>query len=142
MSFQKRYQSGLTWNSLHEACSKGDVDGVLHYLNGGVAENRKRSSRKMSGGANRSKRTAMLKTLDQNGNTPLYVASAYGHVEVVETLLEGTLRNIREMTNNRKRTALHVACIKGHLEIVEILLEGMKPSFREIQDWVSFYHFL
>lgn len=69
-----------------------------------------------------------LKTININWQnyeskcTPLLIASANGHVKVVEILLgqnaEVTLRDEREAT------ALHHAAQRGHLEIIDMLLKA------------------
>ena len=86
-----------------------------------------------------------INTLDEDGHTPLMIASKHGHVEIVNLLLEAGARvNISNFSNysslrlpfheiplpdkNDKHdtvrgSALDIAVIKGHVEIVASLLQ-------------------
>lgn len=64
----------------------------------------------------------------QMGNTALHLASANGHKEVVEFLLDaGADINL---LNNSKNTPLHWACLLGRLEVVKLLIDwhNIKPE--------------
>jgi ankyrin repeat protein len=60
---------------------------------------------------------------DQNNKdeTPLFIASSHGHVEVVRLLLDRGA-NIHHQ-NNDGETPLHIAIRKGHVETVRLLLD-------------------
>lgn len=58
----------------------------------------------------------------QSGNTPLHVASANGHLEVVE-LLMGKYKVSVNTANDAGNTALHYACLMGELKVVQCLVK-------------------
>ncbi|RZF36287.1 hypothetical protein LSTR_LSTR006792 [Laodelphax striatellus] len=66
-----------------------------------------------------------------NGATPLIVATAWGHLQVVEELVNlGADIMIRDFKN---RTAVHIAAANGSLEILNILLtESGDPELLEL----------
>ena len=68
--------------------------------------------------------------LVQAGETALMKASAYGHVEVVEALIEaGTIVNLKK-TNGQ--TALMMAVLDQQLKIVnKLLLAGADPTIKD-----------
>lgn len=57
-------------------------------------------------------------------------ASAHGHMEVVDTLIQaGTIMNLK---NNNGQTALAIAVINQHLKIVnKLLLAGADPTIKD-----------
>ena len=61
------------------------------------------------------------KTDDVNRNTPLMCAAGYGHMDVVQVLLEGGAD--AERGNAYQRTALHAAAWYGYLEVCRLLLD-------------------
>jgi len=57
------------------------------------------------------------------GVTPLWIASEYGHIEVVELLLEaGSDVNAARRTDGV--TSLMISSQKGHIEVVKLILEA------------------
>lgn len=85
--------------SLHVACHHGFSDAVNAFLAAGA-------------GANVS---------DKNGETPLFRASYFGHLKVVQTLLSSTGVDVDKATNNGE-IPLHVASYHGHFHCVRALL--------------------
>ena len=66
------------------------------------------------------KRGAEINARNQKGTTPLMMAAANGHLEIVKALASlGGQVNAR---NNNGATALMVAAFGGHLEVVKLLL--------------------
>ena len=65
-------------------------------------------------------RGAAVDTADNDGNTPLCIASWKGHLEVVRELL--TRGAAVDTARNDGATPLYLASLKGHLEVVRELL--------------------
>ena len=61
---------------------------------------------------------------DQYGRTALIIASRYGRVEIVKTLLNSGANIDRQSNLNSWQTALKVARDRGHQSIVDILLKA------------------
>ncbi len=64
-------------------------------------------------------RGAAVNTADNDGATPLYIASQKGHLEVVRELLARGANP--GLATNRGSTALSIATAKGHAAIVQLL---------------------
>ena len=59
---------------------------------------------------------------NDNGETPLYVASQNGHVEVVRLLIDaGALIN---QAKNSGATPILAASQDGHVDVVRLLIDG------------------
>ena len=72
--------------------------------------------------------------IDISSWSPLIIASAKGHKEIVETLLKNGKVPIKVNYQTETRaTALHCACRYGHRDIVEILIEnGAIPNLADV----------
>ncbi|GMY32624.1 protein ACCELERATED CELL DEATH 6-like [Fagus crenata] len=80
---------------------------------------------------------SLLRQANAKGETPLHIASRYGHVSTVKVLIEheespqkdlesGVTTMVKEMlkmTNKEKHTALHEAARNNHLAVVKLLIE-------------------
>jgi ankyrin repeat protein len=63
-----------------------------------------------------------LETLDAHGNTPMHVASFFGHVTVIRDLVS-KYRVGTSALNGQGATAFFLACQQGHGEVVRYFLE-------------------
>jgi ankyrin repeat protein len=63
-----------------------------------------------------------LHTLNEGGQTALYLAALLGHIEVVKVLLNAKA-NVNAK-NREGRTALHQAAYEGRVEAVKVLLNA------------------
>eukprot|EP00741_Cyanophora_paradoxa_P021266 tig00021348_g20526.t1 len=57
------------------------------------------------------------------GNTPLMIAAARGHAEIVEALLAAPALHAVNLPNDAGNTALKLACEGGHTRVAALLLE-------------------
>jgi ankyrin repeat protein len=73
---------------------------------------------------------AQLTAADENGGTPLHLAAAGGHLELVRWLLESGAPP--DATDNGSNTPLQGATLAGHLEAARLLLE--KGATLEFED--------
>ncbi|XP_008782015.2 ankyrin repeat domain-containing protein 2A [Phoenix dactylifera] len=63
-----------------------------------------------------------LNSKDSQGRTALHMASANGHLDIVEYLISnGADVNA---ANSEKNTPLHWACLNGHIEVVKTLIQN------------------
>src|SRR3972149_6230643 len=85
--------------TIFSACENGNVEVLISLL--------------IKNGAN-------VNQADNDGTTPLYIASRYGHVEVISLLLNNGA-NVNQVDNVR-RTPLYGASFHDHVEIVSLLL--------------------
>ena len=92
--------------NIHQASEVGDVDAVRALLATGVSPN----------------------GFDENGQTPLLIASLEGRVEVIRALLRaGADANLGD--ESEFRTPLMHAAIAGHADIAKLLLDfGADPN--------------
>ncbi|KAL6841834.1 hypothetical protein ACP4OV_028346 [Aristida adscensionis] len=63
-----------------------------------------------------------LDSADSQGRTALHMASANGHLTVVEYLIKNGA-NVNA-TNLEKNTPLHWACLNGHIEVIKALISA------------------
>ena len=70
---------------------------------------------------------AIINAIDENNQSPLHLATQYGHVEVLKYLISnGATINIKDVNG---MTPLHTACKFGPLEVVELLIENGGVEF-------------
>lgn len=75
------------------------------------------------------------KIVNQKGYSPMHLACANGHVEVVGELLKIDLESGHELCRLRDkngRTPLHLATIKGRVLVIGELLKDCPESVREV----------
>ena len=82
-----------------EACVDGNLEAVQWYIKEGINVNQ----------------------VDNRGFTPLYIACAWGHLDVVNALLSTDGIDVNK-ANRYRATPLYIACQHGHLEVVNALL--------------------
>ncbi|KAA8550412.1 hypothetical protein F0562_002096 [Nyssa sinensis] len=64
------------------------------------------------------------KEINQDGFTPMHMASARGHVDIVRELLMLGKGHLCLLKDKGARTPLHWAAIKGRVEIIKELLDN------------------
>ena len=69
---------------------------------------------------------------DKNGFFPIHMASAKGHVHVIQELLQ-PWPYVEEMQNSEGQNILHVAAASGKLNVIKYILEtpGLESLINE-----------
>ena len=80
----------------------------------------------------------LLNMKQKKGRTPLYMASLFGHIEVVDQLL--LAQADPDVQDNSGGTALYVASQEGHMQIVHKLLQSQAdPNIRAFNGAIPLY---
>lgn len=127
---------------LYLACSHGNTDIAKLLLAQGAAIDARRDGHTPLDAACWSGQVDVVKLLiekgakvsvaDNNGCSPLFIASALGYEKIAKLLLERDKSNIDHNENVYGRTALHVATLLGYGSIASILInEGAKVNLRD-----------
>ncbi|KAL0290216.1 UNVERIFIED_CONTAM: hypothetical protein Scaly_2678900 [Sesamum calycinum] len=116
---QKLHSCGCVETPLHRASMFGQAEFVLEYM------------RLSSISAHQ------LSQLNRNGCSPLHLASANGHLEIVEFILEFVKQNFAVvevcMKKDRDgRTALHSAVVSGKIEVIDVLFVNYPDAAKEV----------
>lgn len=88
-----------SFNSIHEACAKGTVKDVKHFLSCGYG----------------------IDSVNDNYQTPLHVAIFNDKKNIVEFLLQRGAST--KIGDRHDKTALHVVCDTGNFEIFEMIMD-------------------
>nr|KJB78095.1 hypothetical protein B456_012G177400 [Gossypium raimondii] len=70
----------------------------------------------------------MIRHTDQESNTALHIATRYGHVEVVQALLEHEDPDFAYFANINHETPLYLAARRGSRRLLSILLDKSKST--------------
>ena len=70
-------------------------------------------------------------TGETGGSSPLFVASQFGHVEVVRALLANDKINVNQATTDDGETPLIMASQEGHVEVVRALLANLQINVNQ-----------
>ena len=101
------------------ACEKGHLEIVRLLVEAGADKDKAKNSGETPLLVNE---IASVSVVHGSGETPLYIASANGHLEVVRLLVEKGADMDKGRDNGL--TPLLAACYAGHLEIVRLLVEA------------------
>ena len=74
---------------------------------------------------------SLLKTIDNEGKSPLHLACQHGHLTVVQNILESPhcSQNVLEACNKQENSSVHLACMGGSSGIVKLLIDkGAKTN--------------
>jgi len=74
--------------------------------------------------------TQLLTGKDNNGNTPLHLASRSGRKDLFKIFIQSVNLDDQSLINSKQRTPLHECAKHGHLELVEMMLKECKPESR------------
>jgi len=95
------YGSDELEERLYSACEKGDIEETQQLLTNSQIN---------------------LNCQDVDGLTPLLIACEYGHIGIVELLLNNQRVDFNKTTKWKKQTPFYSACQNGSLEIVKSFL--------------------
>jgi uncharacterized protein len=102
-------------NDLSPAAINGDIKAVREHLDGDAN---------------------LARAFDRNGWTPLHLAAHYGHLDVVELLLERGADIHAKSSNTVEQMPIFLALGGRQYEMVEFLLEhGADVDSRQKKDW-------
>ncbi|KAF9100383.1 hypothetical protein BGX27_000416 [Mortierella sp. AM989] len=76
------------------------------------------------------KAKVLLSHQGEYGKTPLHMASANGHLDVVEYLISIISPEAVNIQNEQGNTALHWAATNGHAKVVETLISKGKANYK------------
>ncbi|KAF9922410.1 hypothetical protein BGZ65_009624 [Modicella reniformis] len=76
------------------------------------------------------KAKVLLSHQDEYGKTPLHMAAANGHLDVVEYLITVISPGAVNTQNEQGNTALHWAAMNGHTQVVETLITKGKADHK------------
>lgn len=121
---QMRTPRTCTDRGLQYAAKNGDLPLVHKLLGNSTDKSQSRPQEKPCSGRTASS-APVAADLDERGmwgNTPLIVATQYGHPHVALALIAGGANTCLE--NGRRATALHFSCAEGLLDVGRALLEN------------------
>ncbi|KAF9977579.1 hypothetical protein BGZ73_005562 [Actinomortierella ambigua] len=72
----------------------------------------------------------LLSRQGEYGKTPLHMAAANGHLDVVQYLLDIITPGAVNTQNEQGNTALHWAATNGHYKVVEVLVTKGKADYK------------
>ncbi|KAL7202694.1 hypothetical protein ACSBR1_034210 [Camellia fascicularis] len=93
--------------ALLEAARYDDIDDVMNLASAGIS----------------------LDSKDSQGRTALHMASANGHLDIVDYLIRNGVDV--NASNVEKNTPLHWACLNGHIEVRNVFPQTFYHSFHE-----------
>jgi ankyrin repeat protein len=83
--------------------------------------------------------TPNLNARSKDGETPLFIAAKFGHVNIIQYLIDA--KEGVNIPNNSGKTPLHVAVENNHVEAVRVLLEA-KAKVNTTSTGQIYRHFL
>jgi len=120
--------------------NEDEVDDLLYFARHNEIHDLKECAMELSKKYGVSQSTIFQSTLDpHSGNTVLHLASANGHLEAINAIIESTigegqptdgdLAKFVNRQNQSGNTALHWAALNGHADVVLLLIQrGADPS--------------
>src|ERR1700722_11763133 len=102
---QDRDKESIDLNDFHSACTIGDFENVKRMIQ-----------------AAKERSIDIVNTKNEKELSPLHLACRYGHLKVVQFLVESGAK-LDEKNGPLESTALHIASFGGYTEIVEMLSE-------------------
>ncbi|KAF9915110.1 hypothetical protein BX616_006871 [Lobosporangium transversale] len=76
------------------------------------------------------KAKTVLSQQSEYGKTPLHMAAANGHIDIVEYLISIISPEAINIQNEQGNTALHWAATNGHVKVVEALVSKGKADYK------------
>ncbi|KAJ9508528.1 hypothetical protein QJQ45_012063 [Haematococcus lacustris] len=107
---------------IFDYCEKGDAKALAALLAGGAA-----STGSVGGQGAAAGKKLSVKVLDSEGHSPLNIAVAQEHLEVVKVLLQHD-PSCLACPDLQGHTALHCAAGAGNLDVLKLLLEQQHSS--------------
>ncbi|PFH63394.1 hypothetical protein XA68_12358 [Ophiocordyceps unilateralis] len=109
-----------TFEPMAPKLTEDEIDDVMYLARAGETEHLSETLSCLAEREKTSPEEILATVRDENGSTPLHMATGNGHLETTRNIL--SLKPSIDTANNNGNTPLHWASLGGHLSVVELLV--------------------
>ncbi|KAL1893601.1 ankyrin repeat-containing protein [Sporothrix stenoceras] len=126
--------------------TEDEVDDLIYFARANEADDFKTTLAELSTSKSVAPLEVLTAAVDAGKNTPLHMAGANGHKDIVSLILseiksgeKPARQSFLDATNSFGNTALHWAAMNGHLDVVKLLVEegGASPALANDKNYVA-----